>query len=87
MNYFYYYSGKRLETRGVRILPPKLDTSHPSWKETPCLVNRDHNVLIGGLDQAKIFTNSVETKERLPSQIESLYNPEMVDKHIELIQM
>lgn len=80
-------SGKRLETRGIRKLPPKLDSSHPNWKETPCLVNRDHNVLVGGLNQAKIFTNSVETKEGLPSQIESLYDPDTVDKHIELVQM
>ncbi|KAK7605452.1 hypothetical protein V9T40_007310 [Parthenolecanium corni] len=82
-----YYPGKRLETRGIRKLPPKLDSSHPNWKETPCLVNRDHNVLVGGLNQAKIFTNSVETKEGLPSQIESLYDADTVDKHIELVQM
>lgn len=81
------YSGKRLATRGIRKLPPKLNETHPSWKSTPCLVNRDDNVLVGGLNQAKIFTNTVEVQQELPSQIQSLYDLETVEKHIELVQM
>uniref|UniRef100_A0A069DYX5 Large ribosomal subunit protein mL37 n=1 Tax=Panstrongylus megistus TaxID=65343 RepID=A0A069DYX5_9HEMI len=43
--------------------PPKpiqLDENHPDYHEEPCLKYSDNNVLLGGLDQAKVFTNSCE---------------------------
>ncbi len=40
-----------------------------------------------GIDQAKVFTNSVEIKRGLPEQIESLLDHNVVEQQNELIQM
>lgn len=46
-------------------LPP-LDETHPKWKTRPCLTFKDDNVLLEGLNQAKILTNTVEIQNGLP---------------------
>ncbi|KAK9509844.1 hypothetical protein O3M35_004747 [Rhynocoris fuscipes] len=50
------------KTKHVELdhFPPKLNEIQPDYHEEPCLNYSDHNVLIGGLDQAKVFTNSCE---------------------------
>lgn len=74
-----------LSTRGMRIKPPKFDQTHPHWNEKHCFVHRDNNVLAQGLEQAKVFTNSVELTSGLPDKITSLYNEAFVEKQNELI--
>jgi len=57
-------------------LPPKMDSTHPSWHDDPCLVYGDHSVLVDGLEQAKVFTNSVEPPDggpTLPQRHRELY--------------
>lgn len=49
--------------------PPPLDETHPKWKARPCLTYKDDNVLLEGLNQAKILTNTVEVQEGLPDVI------------------
>lgn len=50
--------------------PVLFDRSHPDWHDQVCHVYRDNNVLVEGLDQAKIVTNSVEIQQGLPEQIQ-----------------
>lgn len=46
--------------------PSPLDETHPKWKARTCLTYKDDNVLLEGLNQAKILTNTVEIQDGLP---------------------
>ncbi|XP_049782096.1 39S ribosomal protein L37, mitochondrial [Schistocerca cancellata] len=68
---------------GTQDLEAPLDENHPLFKEKPCLVLADHNVVVEGLDQMKVLTKSVETEDGLPSIVENLTpkeNSELNDK-------
>lgn len=52
--------------------PLPLNKDHPNWKSRPCLTFKDDNVLLEGLNQAKILTNTVEVEEGLPSKFVQL---------------
>lgn len=59
---------------GPAVLPAKLDNAHPSWRDDPCFVYGDHSVLVRGLEQAKVFANTVEPEPLgLPQYIKQLY--------------
>ncbi|XKL59581.1 hypothetical protein PGB90_000597 [Kerria lacca] len=81
------YRGAKVETKGMRIEPFKLDNTHPYWHDKPCLIYKDNNVLIEGFKQAQVLTNSVVIEEGLPKKYESLYDSVSIDKENELIQM
>ncbi|KAI5746187.1 hypothetical protein M8J77_000919 [Diaphorina citri] len=51
--------------------PPQLrkDANHPDFKPVPCFSFGDSNVLLEGLDQAKLLTNTVEVNDDLPEKI------------------
>ncbi|XP_008471108.1 uncharacterized protein LOC103508338 [Diaphorina citri] len=51
--------------------PPQLrkDVNHPDFKPVPCFSFGDSNVLLEGLDQAKLLTNTVEVNDDLPEKI------------------
>lgn len=69
-------------------LPPKLDNNHPLWHDDPCLVYGDHNVLVHGLDQAKVFTNTIEPEPGLPQYLKELYEAYRLpnqDEHVQRI--
>lgn len=48
----------------------QLDESHPLYKSDPCYCLGDSNVLLDGLDQAKLLLNTVQIQEGLPKEIE-----------------
>lgn len=73
---------------GPAELPPKLNDSHPLWNDNPCLVYGDHSVLVRGLDQAKVFTNSIEPETGLPNFLKELYEAYKLpnqDDHVQRI--
>lgn len=84
---YFIFSGAKVETKGMRIEPFKLDNTHPYWHDKPCLIYKDNNVLIEGFKQAQVLTNSVVIEEGLPKKYESLYDSVSIDKENELIQM
>lgn len=51
--------------------PFLLDNTHPNWNDTVCYFYRDNNVLLEGLQQAKIITKTVEVKEGLPDKFQT----------------
>lgn len=69
-----------------RYTPPALDDTHPDWKNEPCLTYKDRNVLVDGLNQAKIFTNTFEVRGGLPSNIENLYDKIKIDHQDDIVQ-
>lgn len=45
-----------------------LDNTHPHWNDIVCYFHRDDNVLLEGIQQAKIITKTVEVKQGLPDK-------------------
>lgn len=58
---------------GPAELPLNRDNTHPSWLDDPCFVYGDHSVLVHGLDQAKVLTNTVEPEPGLPQHLSELF--------------
>lgn len=54
---------------GMYTKPPAFDENHPKWKARPCLTYKDDNVLLEGLSQAQVLTNTVVVGEGLPSGV------------------
>lgn len=52
--------------------PKPLDENHPDYQKTPCLIYKDNNVLVQGMDQAKVLTNTVTISSSLPDQLKEL---------------
>ncbi|KAK5647641.1 hypothetical protein RI129_002533 [Pyrocoelia pectoralis] len=52
-------------------LPVKFDNTHPNWHDRICHAYGDNDVLLEGLKQAKILTNTVEPHNGLPFHIET----------------
>lgn len=64
INLFY-----RVEVVGFARKKVAFDETHPDWKNRVCHTYGDNNVLLEGLDQAKIITKSVSPKSGLPENI------------------
>lgn len=64
---------------------PKKDENHPDFKPTPCFQYGDADVLVEGLDQAKVLTNTVEVEQDLPKQILKLKQANPVSDSIHKI--
>ncbi|KAJ8948101.1 hypothetical protein NQ318_008454 [Aromia moschata] len=60
---------ERIQVIGYKDKPVPLDENHPNWHNRPLLSYRDNNVLLEGLTQAKILTNTVQLKDGLPERI------------------
>ncbi|GJQ76180.1 mRpL37 [Trypoxylus dichotomus] len=60
---------EKVEVLSLKPEPPKRDKTHPDWHDRVCHILRDENVLLEGLTQAKIITNTVEVQEGLPETI------------------
>lgn len=58
-----------MEPVGIKPKPFLLDNTHPNWNDRVCLTYKDHNVLLEGLDQAKVVTKTVELKDGLPDKL------------------
>ncbi|XP_057661478.1 39S ribosomal protein L37, mitochondrial [Diorhabda carinulata] len=57
---------EKVEIIGYKNKPQPLDQTHPDWHEKPLLSIKDNNVLLEGLKQARIITNTVQIQEGLP---------------------
>ncbi|XP_060528750.1 large ribosomal subunit protein mL37 [Cylas formicarius] len=64
------YTYEKIEVVGYIDKPQAFDNTHPNWHSRPLLTYNDNNVLLEGLAQAKILTNSVEVKQGLPDAME-----------------
>lgn len=71
---------------GPSELPLEQNNTHPLWHDDPCFVFGDHNVLVRGLDQAKVFTNSIEPAPGLPQYFNELYEAYKLPNQDEHIQ-
>ncbi|XP_017057390.1 39S ribosomal protein L37, mitochondrial [Drosophila ficusphila] len=76
---------KLVDIVGTREKTIPEDSRHPDWHSTVCHSYSDKSVLIGGLPQAQVLTNSIEI-QTFPKQIEdaiaSQQLPNSVDKSI-----
>lgn len=64
-----------------------LDENHPLYHDKPCYFYRDHNVLLDGLQQAKVLTNTVEISPgSLPDQIENIVDAVKLPNQDSLVQ-
>ena len=59
------------------------DHTHPNWHDKTILTYRDNNVLLKGLQQAKILTNTVELKQGLPDF--TLKSTKQIDRRVKEI--
>lgn len=48
----------------------KLDQTHPNWHDRVCYTYKDNNVLLEGLEQAKVITKSIQIADGLPQQLD-----------------
>lgn len=76
-----------MKTVGVGYRRNKLDDEHPSKQSKPCLFHRDRNVLLEGLNQAKLFTNAVQIQEGLPESLVKICKENDISRFEESIQM
>lgn len=74
----------RIEIVGYKPKPIPLDSTHPNWHDRILLTYKDNNVLLEGLSQAKILTNTVELKDDLPKSV-VLKNIKEIDKRVKEI--
>lgn len=76
----------RVNIVGAVPKPILEDESHPNWHKKACSIFGDQNVLIGGLPQAQVLTNTLEINS-FPRQIEDvLINdqlPKTVDRSVQ----
>ncbi|XP_060646402.1 large ribosomal subunit protein mL37 [Drosophila nasuta] len=77
---------KLVEIVGASLKPIPEDETHPNWHTTACHLFGDSNVLLGGLPQAQVLTNSIEINE-FPRQIdEAIFNaqfPKTLDRSVQ----
>ena len=61
--------------KNVNFLKPQpvsQDITHPNWKDNPCLMYEDNDLLVEGLPQAQVITNTVVFENTLPDAVEAL---------------
>lgn len=56
----------RIEVIGYKEKPVAFDNTHPDWHEQVLLQLKDENLLLEGLNHAKVLTKTVELLEGLP---------------------
>lgn len=76
----------KLEVKPLAPRPIPRDHTHPLYHERICHMYRDHNVLLKGLDQAKVLTKTVEIKTGLPVEIENLVESQQLQDQDTLVQ-
>lgn len=59
----------RVEIIGYGDKKPVFDETHPDYHTRRLLSYRDHNVLLEGVQQAKLLTKTVELQQGLPARI------------------
>lgn len=67
-----------IELRHYRPKKIVFDETHPDYQETPCAVYGDHSVLLEGMKQAQVLTNTVLVDpELLPTSTDTLSEQEL----------
>ncbi|KAJ3647624.1 hypothetical protein Zmor_019491 [Zophobas morio] len=74
---------EKIEVVGLKPKPVVFDHTHPNWHDKTILTYRDNNVLLKGLQQAKILTNTVELKQGLPDF--TLKSTKKIDRRVKEI--
>lgn len=75
----------RVDIVGAREKPVPEDSRHPDWHPTVCNTYSDNSVLIGGLPQAQVLTNSIVIQtfpKHIEDAIASQQLPNSVDKRV-----
>lgn len=71
----------KLDIVGLHEKPIEFDQTHPDWHDEVCYFNRDNNVVLLGVEQAKNITNCVQIEEGLPYDVENVkITPEQNEK-------
>nr|CAD7461723.1 unnamed protein product [Timema tahoe] len=60
---------KELKFVGLEDKPLPWDECHPLYHKQECHMYGNHSVLLKGLDQAKVLTNTVESEQGLPAAL------------------
>lgn len=71
----------RLEFDTLLPPPPAEDETHPNWHKEPCFLYGNENVLLEGLQQAQVLTNTVAVNN-FPSKIEKSIDEMKVSHHV-----
>ncbi|CAH1956578.1 unnamed protein product [Acanthoscelides obtectus] len=74
---------EKVDVIGFKDKPQPLNATHPDWHDQVLLTFRDNNVLVEGLPQAQVLTNTL--REELSSSQEASDVPEDVNQHIRTI--
>ncbi|KPU79639.1 uncharacterized protein Dana_GF27392 [Drosophila ananassae] len=75
----------RVNIVGDRERPIPLDSSHPNWHSKVCHSISDTNVVVGGLPQAQVLTNSIEIPtfpKKIEDAIANQELPSSIDKNV-----
>lgn len=78
-------SSFRVNIVGDRERPIPLDSSHPNWHSKVCHSISDTNVVVGGLPQAQVLTNSIEIPtfpKKIEDAIANQELPSSIDKNV-----
>lgn len=72
----------------VGLVPKKLeyDENHPLYKEELCYIYRDGSVLLEGLQQALVLTNTMQISDELPFKVDNLVENEMLPNQDNLVK-
>lgn len=70
---------------GFKEKPLLFDKTHPNWHDETLYSYKDNNVLLEGLKQAKVITNTVELKEGLPERLTEINIPDNVHEFVKKI--
>ncbi|KRF99937.1 uncharacterized protein Dwil_GK27784 [Drosophila willistoni] len=70
---------------GSALKPVLEDHTHPNWHSNPCHLFSDNNVLLGGIPQAQVLTNSIEIQnfpQHIDDAIKNQQLPSVLDKNV-----
>lgn len=72
----------------VGLVPRKVEfnENHPLYKEKLCYIYRDGSVLLEGLHQALVLTNTIQISDELPFKVGNLVENELLPNQNNLVK-
>lgn len=72
----------------VGMAPKKIEynENHPLYKEKLCYIYRDGSVLLEGLQQALVLTNTIQVSDELPFKVDNLVENELLPNQDNLVK-
>lgn len=70
----------------MKPLPTPIE-QHPNWHDRICHTYKDNNVLLEGLEQAKVLTKTVQIGEGLPEQLTLKNSSKEIDNKVKRVIM